>query len=121
MVPACDLNCRSAGGSRSRRDGNSRIDRQPTEKQGVSGSIALRSLGRIYSERRTRNQFEVARRLAMEFLTSCLEYSIDVWRTSYLECHLQNPLAHTVMTKMFIPLIAVFHIFSIIDGNTEKT
>lgn len=43
-----------------------------------------------------------------EFLTSCWEYNVNIWRASFLECRFHDPLVYTAVTKLFLPLIGAF-------------
>jgi radical SAM superfamily enzyme YgiQ (UPF0313 family) len=46
-------------------------------------------------------------KLRWEFLMKCWEYNVRVWRTSYLECRIRNPLLYDAFTKIVMPSIGL--------------
>lgn len=47
-------------------------------------------------------------KLRWEFLMECWEYNIRVWRSSYLECRIRNPLLYYAFMKFFVPSMGLF-------------
>ena len=43
--------------------------------------------------------------LRWEFLTECWEYNVRVWKTSFLESRVRNPLFYDTVTEFFLPSI----------------
>jgi len=46
-------------------------------------------------------------RLRWELLTECWEYNVRVWRSSFLEFRIRNPLLYNAITKFFLPAIGL--------------
>jgi radical SAM superfamily enzyme YgiQ (UPF0313 family) len=46
-------------------------------------------------------------RLRWELLTECWEYNVRVWRSSFLEFRIRNPLLYNTITKFFLPAIGL--------------
>jgi len=46
-------------------------------------------------------------KLRWEFLTECWEYNVRIWRSSYLEFRIRNPLLYDAFTQFFLPLIGL--------------
>ncbi len=46
-------------------------------------------------------------KLRWEFLTECWEYNVRIWRSSYLEFRIHNPLLYNAFTKFFMPSIGL--------------
>ena len=42
-----------------------------------------------------------------ESLTKCWEYNVHVWRSSFLECRVRNPLLYNAIAKFFLPSIGL--------------
>ncbi len=46
-------------------------------------------------------------KLRWEFLMKCWEYNVRVWKASYLECRIRNPLLYDAFTKVVMPSIGL--------------
>ena len=45
--------------------------------------------------------------LRWEFLTECWKYNVRVWKSSFLESRVRNPLLYNAVTKFFLPSIGL--------------
>jgi radical SAM superfamily enzyme YgiQ (UPF0313 family) len=45
--------------------------------------------------------------LRWEFLTECWEYNVRVWKSSFLESRVRNPLLYNAVTKFFLPSVGL--------------
>jgi radical SAM superfamily enzyme YgiQ (UPF0313 family) len=46
--------------------------------------------------------------LRWEFLANCWKYNVRIWKTSFLECRVRNPLLYSAVTDFFLPSIGFF-------------
>jgi len=42
-----------------------------------------------------------------EFLTKCWEYNVHIWRSSFLESRIRNPLLYNFVTKLLLPSVGL--------------
>jgi hypothetical protein len=46
--------------------------------------------------------------LRWEFLANCWKYNVRIWKSSFLECRVRNPLLYSAVTDFFLPSVGFF-------------